>query len=365
MTRYFFAGWVRNPEHKNLHMMQMLKETHINFLSWLKPAIIASVLFVLVGTYFMIQERKTIFGMDFTGGYSLTVDLEEQKAKEDYRLDVINALLDHGASRRDIEVRELSRPTQLRIQLGTSMDEQGHPFYQMPEVNSSEGKYSYDYQRDPRLNWVVDVLQSSGLTVVPSELSTLQKNWSIMSGQFSSAMRNNALFGLMAALLAILLYISFRFEFKYAIGAVVGLVHDVIITVGILAMFHAAGFPVQIDLQVIGAIMTIIGYSLNDTIIVFDRIREDEKLFRKMSFEEVINYALNITLSRTIMTSGITLLVLLTLVLLGGQSIFAFSLVMTIGVLVGTLSSLFIASPVMLYFHNREQRALLEKKSAH
>lgn len=365
MTRYFFAGWVRNPEHKSLNMMHFLKETRIDFLGMIKPAIIASVLLIFVGTYFVIQERKTLFGMDFTGGYSLTVDLEEKAANTNYRLDTFNALLDHGASQRDVEVRELSRPTQLRIQLGTSMDEKGHPFYQMPEVNPTEGNYSYDYQRDPRLNWVVDVLQSSGLTIVPTELTTLQKNWSIMSGQFSNAMRNNAIFGLSAALLAIMMYISFRFEFKYAIGAVVGLVHDVIITVGILAMFHAIGFPVQIDLQVIGAIMTIIGYSLNDTIIVFDRIREDAQLFRKMKFEEIINYALNITLSRTIMTSGITLLVLLTLVFLGGQSIFAFSLVMTIGVLIGTLSSLFIASPVMLYFHNREEQRLLEEKSAH
>lgn len=100
--------------------------------------------------------------------------------------------------------------------------------------------------------------------------------------------------------------------------------------------------------------MTIIGYSLNDTIIVFDRIREDIKIMRRMKFKDIINHALNVTLSRTIMTSGTTLLVLLALVLLGGHSIFAFSLVMTIGVLIGTLSSLFIASPVMLYFHNRE-----------
>jgi SecD/SecF fusion protein len=354
MTRYFFAGWVRNPEHKHLTMAQFLKETNFDFLGQAKKAIVVSLILMTIGTYFLIEERRTIFGMDFTGGYSLTVDLAEQPDHPDYRLQTIHALLDHGASRRDFEVRELSRPNQLRIQLGTSMDEKGHPFYQMPEVNPSEGKYVYDYQRDPRLNWVVETLQASNLPVQPSQLSGLQKNWTIMSGQFSDAMRNNALLALGAALISILLYITFRFEFKYAVGAVAGLVHDVIITLGILAFFHALGFPVQIDLQVIGAIMTIIGYSLNDTIIVFDRIREDIKIMRRMKFKDVINHALNVTLSRTIMTSGTTILVLLALVLLGGQSIFAFSLVMTIGVVVGTLSSLFIASPVMLYFHNRE-----------
>ncbi len=354
MTRYFFAGWVRNPEHKQLTMAQFLKETHFDFLGQAKKAFVISLILMTIGTFFLIEERKTIFGMDFTGGYSLTVDLEEQSSHPDYRLEAINAFLDHGASRRDFEVRELSRPNQLRIQLGTSMDEKGHPFYQMTDVNSAEGPYTYEYQRDPRLNWVVDTLQSSNLKVAPSELSSLQKNWTIMSGQFSDAMRNNAILALGAALISILLYITFRFEFKYAVGAVAGLIHDVIITLGILALFHAMGFPVQIDLQVIGAIMTIIGYSLNDTIIVFDRIREDIKILRRMKFKDIINHALNVTLSRTVMTSGTTLLVLLTLVLLGGQSIFAFSLVMTIGVVIGTLSSLFIASPVMLYFHNRE-----------
>lgn len=354
MTRYFFAGWVRNPENKELKMGQFLKETNFDFLAQAKKAILISLVVMGIGTFFLVEERKTIFGMDFTGGYSLTVNLEEKPNNPNYRLDAINAFLEKGASSLDFQVRELSRTNQLRIQLGTSMDEKGHPFYQMPEVNAAEGPYSYEYQRDPRLNWVVTALQSADLKIVPSELSDLQKNWTIMSGQFSDAMRNNAILALGAALIAILLYITFRFEFKYAIGAVAGLVHDVIITLGLLAFFHALGFAVQIDLQVIGAIMTIIGYSLNDTIIVFDRIREDLKILRRMKFRDVINHALNVTLSRTIMTSGTTLLVLLTLVLLGGHSIFAFSLVMTIGVVIGTLSSLFIASPVMLYFHNRE-----------
>ncbi|CAF22975.1 protein translocase subunit SecDF [Candidatus Protochlamydia amoebophila] len=353
MTRYFFAGWVKKPEHKQLSMAQFLKETHFDFLKQAKKAIVISLIVMGIGTYFLVSERKTIFGMDFTGGYSLTLDVAEKAEKPNYRLEAINAFLDKGASRRDFEVRELSRPNQLRIQLGTSMDEKGHPFYQMPEINP-DSKYAFDYQKDPRLSWVVETLQSHGLDVQQSQLTTLQKNWTIMSGQFSDTMRNNAIIALGAALIAILIYITFRFEFKFAIGAVIGLVHDVIITLGILALFHAIGFPVQIDLQVVGAIMTIIGYSLNDTIIVFDRIREDMKTLRRLSFREIINHALNVTLSRTIMTSGTTLLVLLALVLLGGQSIFAFSLVMTVGVLVGTLSSLFIASPVMLYFHNKE-----------
>lgn len=357
MTKYFFSQWAQNPNNKSLTMCQFLKETNYDFLSKAKKAFILSIIVMCLGTLLLVQERKTIFGMDFTGGYSLTVDVEEKPGNPNYRLEAINAFLEQGASQRDFEVRELSRPNQLRIQLGTSMDEQGHPFYQMPEFNPAEGKYSYEYQHDPRLTWVVNTLNGHNLEIQPSELVSIQKDWTKMSGQFSDAMRNNAVWALGLALLAILLYITFRFEFKYAIGAVVGLVHDVIITLGILALFHWIGFPVQIDLQVIGAIMTIIGYSLNDTIIVFDRIREDIKIMRRLSFRDIVNHALNVTLSRTIMTSGTTLLVLLALVFLGGQSIFSFSLVMTIGVVIGTLSSLFIASPVMLYFHNREVEA--------
>ena len=169
-------------------------------------------------------------------------------------------------------------------------------------------------------------------------------------------MRNNALIGLSLALICILLYITFRFEFKYAISATLGLAIDVVITLALLAILHTLGVPIQIDLNTIAALMTIIGYSLNDTIIIFDRIREDLKVMRKHSFKDVINHALNVTLSRTLMTSGTTLVVLLALLFLGGSTIFGLSLVMVIGVVFGTLSSLYIAAPLLLFFHRKEQK---------
>lgn len=355
MTRYFFAGWVQNPKNKQLTMSQFIGNTNFDFIGQTRKAVVISLIVMIAGTFMFISQRNTMLGMDFTGGYSLVVDLQEKQGVTDYRDLVSDALLTHGATANDFQVRELSRPTQLRIQMGISMEEKDHPFYQLAEVES-EGKYAYAYQSNPRLTWVVNTLESSGLNIQKSQLDNLSNNWTVMSGQFSDAMRNNAILALAIALVSILIYITLRFEFKYALGAVVGLVHDVIITLGILAVFHKLGFAVQIDLQVIGAIMTIIGYSLNDTIIVFDRIREDSKLLRKMKFVDIVNHSLNVTLSRTLMTSGTTLLVLLALVFLGGKSIFAFSLVMTIGVIVGTISSLFIASPVMLYFHNREHQ---------
>lgn len=353
MTRYFFAGWVKNPKNKALPMSQLIGKTNFDFLKQAKKALGISILVITIGSFFFVTQGKSMLGMDFTGGYSLNVELAEKAADTNYRTQVADALLAKGASSNDFQIRELNRPNQLRIQLGTSMEEKGHPFYQMPETEI-EGKFAHSFENNPRIVWLVNALADNGLSIAPNELDSLDANWSVISGQFSDTMRNNALMGLGLALFMILLYITFRFEFKFAMAAVVGLVYDVIVTMGILAILHYIGLSVQVDLQVIGAIMTIIGYSLNDTIIVFDRIREDMDLFRKLSFKEIINHALNVTLSRTLMTSGTTLLVLLALVFLGGKSIFAFSLVMTIGVVVGTLSTLFIAAPALLYFHNRE-----------
>ncbi len=354
MTRYFFAGWVQNPKNKMLNMAHWIGNTQINFLAYARKAILVSLVLMCVGTYAFVMQRKTLFGMDFTGGYSLTLELVENPSVGSYRLAAGEALMAHGATSNDFQIRELNKANQLRIQLGVSMEEKGHPFYQMPQEEELQGGTHYPFQNNPRIVWVVNALSEAGLQPVSSQLPQLQEDWSLISGQLSDAMRNNAIIALTIALFSILLYITFRFEFKFAVASIIGLVHDVIITLGLLALLHWVGLSVQIDLQVIGAIMTIIGYSLNDTIIVFDRIREDLHILRKLPFPEIINHALNVTLSRTLMTSGTTLLVLLTLVLLGGHSIFAFSVVMTLGVLVGTFSSLFIATPTLLYLHNRE-----------
>lgn len=353
MTRYFFAGWAQNPQNRALRMSQFFKMTHFDFLKQTRKAVIISIGIMLLGAGLFYAQRNTMFGMEFTGGYALNVEVQEQKDIQNYRLKAIEALSEAGVPSTDLQVRELSRPNQLRIQLGMGMEENGAPFHKLPE-QLTEGTFAYDFQANPRINWVVNALEKDGITLSQSQLKNLNENWTVMSGQFSSTMRNNMIMGLVLALLSVMVYLTLRFEFKFAAGAVIGLIHDVLITLGILAFFHWIGMPVQIDLQVVGALMMIIGYSLNDTIIVFDRIREDTRVLRKLPFTAIISHALNVTLSRTVMTSGTTLLVLLALVFFGGKTIFGFSLVMTIGVIVGTLSSLFIAAPVMLFFHNRE-----------
>lgn len=356
LTRFFFAGWVQKAKNPTLTMSNLIHSSRFDFLKRSTFAFTLSLVIIGVGTFFIYQNKTSIFGMDFTGGYTLNVELESKEI-DSYRAAAEIALTKQGASIQDIEVRELSPSNQLRIRLSTSMENPDKPFFQMPL--KIEGKNTqYSYQTDPRLNWVVNALSSAGLKPTEPSLINLDKDWSVMSGQMSQSMRNHAILGLSLALLAIFIYITFRFEFTFAISAILCTLHDVFITFAAVGLLFALGLPLQIDLHTITAIMTIIGYSLNDTIIIFDRIREDAKSMRKRSLADVVNHSLNTTLSRTTITSGTTLLVLVALVTLGGSSIFNFAMVMTIGVVFGTLSSLFIASPLMLRFHKKEMTSL-------
>ena len=363
MTRYFFAGWVQNPKNKALKMANLIKKTHFNFLKYGKVSLYSSIAIILVGGYLLVSERSFILGMDFTGGYSVTLEVEA-KTKEDYQKKVEKALIAAGGTAQDIQVRALSPSNNIKILLGRSLDQMGRPFENMPlETNNKD--VLFQYQSNPRLVWVVNALESKGITLTPQCLKTLGSQWTSISGQMSNAMRNNAVIGLAVALICILIYITFRFELKYAISATLGLAIDVGITVALMSILHSLGTPIQIDLNTIAAIMTIIGYSLNDTIIIFDRIREDLKHMRKHSFKDVINHALNVTLSRTVMTSGTTLVVLLALFFLGGSAIFGLSLVMIIGVVFGTFSSLYVATPLLLFFHSKEKKAKAKKVVLH
>jgi len=152
-----------------------------------------------------------------------------------------------------------------------------------------------------------------------------------------------------AALILILFYISIRFEFKFAVGAVLALFHDVLITLGIFSIFQW-----EISMPVLAAFLTIVGYSLNDTIVVYDRIREDTAAYRNTkSFSEIINLSINQSLSRTVITSLTTFFVVFVLVIYGGSALFGFSIAMLIGVIVGTYSSAFIAAPLLIYWKER------------
>jgi len=149
------------------------------------------------------------------------------------------------------------------------------------------------------------------------------------------------------ALAGMLAYIWFRFEWIYGVGAVIAVFHDILITLGFFSLLHY-----EISLTVIAALLTLVGYSMNDTIVIFDRIRENNRLLRRERFADVVNKSINQTLSRTILTSGLTFLTVLVLFLMGGQVLRAFSFALVVGIVVGTYSSFGIAAPLVVAWHN-------------
>ncbi len=169
-------------------------------------------------------------------------------------------------------------------------------------------------------------------------------------------MRGKALAAVFYALLGILLYITFRFDRYYAVGAVAALAHDVIITLGIFSLLR-----LEIDLAIVAAFLTIVGYSLNDTIVVFDRIRENARADRRADFTAMVNHSINQTLGRTIITSVTTFVVVLVLYLIGGEVIRYFAFALMVGVVVGTYSSIYIASPIMAILEARAQTRVASK----
>ena len=175
----------------------------------------------------------------------------------------------------------------------------------------------------------------------------------VVGPQVGAALRRQAALAMAYALIGILIYITIRFEFRFAVAAILALVHDVLITLGAFAVTNK-----ELSLPVIAAFLTIVGYSLNDTIVVFDRIRENLKLFRRESYEAVFNRSINETLSRTILTSLTTMLVVLALFFLGGEVIHDFAFALLVGIVVGTYSSIFVASPILVFW----QRLMPSKK---
>ena len=172
------------------------------------------------------------------------------------------------------------------------------------------------------------------------------RNVEVVGPKVGGQLRRQAFYATLYALAGMLVYIAFRFEWVYGVAAVIAVFHDVLITLGFFALFHY-----EISLTVIAALLTLVGYSMNDTIVIFDRVREDLRLMRKDSFPDVVNKAINQTLSRTILTSGLTFLTVLVLFLLGGEVLRPFSFAMVVGVVVGTYSSFGIAAPIVVWWN--------------
>jgi len=175
--------------------------------------------------------------------------------------------------------------------------------------------------------------------------------------RFADDLKRGAILSVLFALVVIFIYIMVRFEWRFGVGAVTALAHDVIITLGLFSLLQGVvPFSLQIDQAIIAAFLTIVGYSLNDTVVVFDRIREYSSVFKTETFDVVVNRSINATLSRTIVTSGTTLIVVVVLFLLGGEVLRGFAFALIVGIFVGTYSSVFVAAPVVLELRKRARK---------
>jgi len=202
-----------------------------------------------------------------------------------------------------------------------------------------------------------------------SVLSTLQQQFpehnpriegtNVVGPRFAEDLKRGAIYAVLGALLVIFLYIMVRFEWRYSLGAVAALVHDVTITLGLFSILAGiAPFSLQIDQSIIAAFLTIVGYSLNDTVVVFDRVREYVNLFKTEAFDEIVNRSINATLSRTVVTSVTTLIVVTILFFFGGEVLKGFSFALIIGVIIGTYSSVFVASPTVVELSKRLEKSV-------
>jgi len=297
--------------------MQLLKNLHLNIIGQRKFAYLFSGVLILIGFVSIFFHKGIKYGIDFTGGTSLQIKFEKQMDAGVLR----NSLSDIGFG--NAEIKRIGLPSENEFIIRVEQMEEGADASLLMEQELTKDFPDNKYD----IRAVTEIGPKIG-----------------------SELRRAAIFAVLFSLFGILIYISWRFEFKYAVGAVIALFHDVLITLGIFSLLDY-----EISLAVVAAFLTIVGYSLNDTIVVFDRIRENLKILRRETFENLINVSINQTLSRTIITSFTTLLVVFILFIMGGEVIHNFAFALIIGVLIGTYSSIYVASPVIIEWHNRAE----------
>jgi SecD/SecF fusion protein len=306
-------GWL-----KSLRLRHIFGVTNIDFLRLSKPAWILSWVLIIVGLSAAFYRGKSAFGVDFVGGDNVVMSVAPNWNIEQNRERVRQVVAETGAREAVVQFQTdmVSGRKTLRV---TTPYEYGAPVAQKLQQQFPEARFE-------RI-----LLDKVGPTVGAEVMRT-------------------ALVSILLAFFGILIYVAFRYEFSFAIGAVIALVHDVFMTLGWYAL---AGH--EFNAVMVAAVLTIIGFSINDTIVIFDRIREDLKLGIRGSFKDIINQALNQTLSRTVITSGTTLLATLALYLFGGGAIQDFAFAFLIGILVGTYSTIYIASAFVLWWHKGEK----------
>ncbi|GAA4644172.1 hypothetical protein GCM10023115_21320 [Pontixanthobacter gangjinensis] len=299
--------------------MRLLKlvpdDTNIKFLRWRMPFYVVSV-FLMIASWALVLTQGLNYGVDFAGGQEVRLTFEQ---------------------------REEAPIVSLREQIGSLG--YGEPVIQR---FGAENQVSIRVRLPEGTEDTPGAATAIGDTVIKSIESTYEgirrDGNDTVSGKVASEFREKAVLALLAAMLAIALYIWIRFEWQFGVGALFALAHDVSLTLGFFALFQ-----LEFSLQIIAAILAIIGYSLNDTIVVYDRIRENLKKYRKMPLPELLDLSVNETLARTVMTSLTLLVALLPLLFFGPASLFGMVAAITLGLFVGTYSSVYMAAPILIW----------------
>tara|TARA_B100000035_G_scaffold50334_1_gene38903 strand:+ start:324 stop:1214 length:891 start_codon:yes stop_codon:yes gene_type:complete len=288
-------------------MLRILKNTDIKFMSLKKiPVALSSILLVI--SLLSIIFKGFNFGIDFSSGYIVQLKFNQQISV----LDIQNKFSQKNIDDVSVQLYGSSKDILLKLK--------DDKLFQQKNIN----------------NYLNEIFSDNSFTISKLEY---------VGSQVGSELREKGEWAMLIALFSILIYVAMRFELIYGLGAITALIHDVIITLGIFSFFD-----LTFDLSVLAAVLAVIGYSLNDSIVVFDRIRENNIVLRKLSIVDVLDKSINQTLSRTLVTSLTTLLVIFSLLIFGGDAVRNFSIAMFIGIVVGTYSSIFVASASLSYF---------------
>jgi preprotein translocase SecF subunit len=302
--------------------MRFFKKTNINFLGPRFRWYLISSTLILLGMI-SVFIKGIDWGVDFRGGTELVLAFQDNVAIGDIR----TALDKVGLGQSEIKSFGVERDVLIRT------------------TQQAEGTV------------VGDRIKKAVQDAMPEKKFEVLKEDKI-GPKIGAELRRDALYAVIASLIAIMIYIGIRFKFIYGVGAVVALFHDVLVTLGVLSLLNGVipGLNLEITQEVVAAFLTLIGVSVNDTVVIFDRIRENLKIYRSLSLFEVMNKSLNDTLSRTMITSGTIFIVLVVLLLAGGEVTRGFAFTLTFGIVTGTYSSIYIASAIVLDWTIRKQK---------
>lgn len=325
VTRLIFDGLLAKNLIKSLNMLHIIRSSNIDFMKWAKPAFVTSWLIIAVGIGWGFKRGNGVFGVEFTGGDTITLGLNQSNIVPEEKLRA--AITETGAGEVMIAYQKALDTSVRTLRL---------------TVRASEKADAAAENMDKR---VVEKLRSAFPEADFKVLSTDK-----VGPVIGAEIRNNAITAGLYALLGIMIYVAFRYEFSFAVAAVVAILHDLLMTMGCYFLS-----PKELNSTTVAALLTIIGFSINDTIVIFDRIREDLKLGVRGTFRELLNQALNQTLSRTIITSGTVFLATMSLYIFGGGPVNDFAFTFLVGIITGTYSSIYIASALVLWWHKGQR----------